>query len=150
MAIDLAEFLLSRDFRRIPLSRSGVGHFHTTGLLNGREIAVVIDTGAASTVVDLSLARESGLSLNKLSLTGGGAGGSTLELYELPGATLTLAGVKPSYRALIAMDFTHVNQSLAAKGEAPVQVILGADALQAHAAVIDYGSCSLFLKVNET
>ncbi len=50
-------------------------------------------------------------------------------------------------RALLAMDLTHVNQSLALKGEAPVDVILGADVFEAQAAVIDYGSSSLFLKL---
>jgi hypothetical protein len=45
------------------------------------------------------------------------------------------------------MDLTHVNQSLALKGEAPIDVILGADVLQGHAAIIDYGSSSLFLKI---
>jgi len=40
----------------------------------------------------------------------------------------------------------HANRALAAKGEAPVQVVLGADALDAHAAVIDYESRSLFLR----
>jgi hypothetical protein len=48
------------------------------------------------------------------------------------------------------MDLTHVNQSLALKGESPVDVILGADVFEAHAAVIDYGSSSLFLKVQAT
>jgi hypothetical protein len=57
--------------------------------------------------------------------------------------------VRPRCPALIAMDLTHVNQSLALKGEAPVDVILGADILEAHAAVIDYGTSSLFLKVDQ-
>jgi hypothetical protein len=45
------------------------------------------------------------------------------------------------------MDLAHVNQSLSLTGESPVDVILGADVFEAHAAVIDYGSLSLFLKV---
>ena len=44
------------------------------------------------------------------------------------------------------MDLTHVNQALALKGEAAVDVILGADVFEAQAAVIDYGSASLYLK----
>ena len=44
------------------------------------------------------------------------------------------------------MDLTHVNAALAQKGVAAVDVILGVDVFDAHAAVIDYGSGSLFLR----
>jgi hypothetical protein len=110
-------------------------------------VAVLIDTGAASTVVSLALARELGLTLTKLEMRGGGAGGVGLEIFHLTDATLSLGEVQPRCRALLAMDLGHVNQSLALKGEAPVDVVLGADVFEAQAAVIDYGSSSLFLKV---
>jgi hypothetical protein len=45
------------------------------------------------------------------------------------------------------MDLSHVNQALALKGSTPVDAILGVDVLEAHSAVIDYGSSSLYLKV---
>lgn len=142
----LSSFLAQTGFRRISLSRSGVGHFHVAGTLNGRSVAVLVDTGAASTVVSLALARELGLTLQQLDIKGGGAGGAHLDIFHLIDATLLLGEVQPRVRALLAMDLTHVNQSLALKGEAPVDVILGADVFEAQAAVIDYGSCSLFLK----
>ena len=142
----LQTFLGDAGFRQVPLSRSGVGHFHAAGLLGDRPVAVLIDTGAASTVMSLALSREMGLALKTLEMTGGGAGGANLELYQLVDAMLTLGAFQPRVSVLIAMDLAHVNQSLALKGEAPVDVILGADVLQAHAAVIDYGSSSLFLK----
>ena len=142
----ISRFLRDAGYQQVPLTRSGVGHFHTVGALNGRAVAVLIDTGAASTVVSLALARERGMRLNKLDLTGGGAGGANLEIHALVDATLSLGDVQPRPRALFAMDLTHVNESLALKGEAPVDVILGADVFEAHAAVIDYGSSSLFLK----
>jgi len=143
----LSAFLTQDGFRQIALSRSGLGHFHTAGSLSGHPVAVLMDTGAASTVVSLARARELGLTLKKLEMKGGGAGGAQLELFQLTDATLSLGDVQPRYRALLAMDLTHVNQSLALKGESPVDVILGADVFEAHAAVIDYGSSSLFLKV---
>jgi clan AA aspartic protease (TIGR02281 family) len=146
MNTTLPSFLNDQGFRQVSLSRSGVGHFHAAGSLGGRPVAILIDTGAASTVVGLALARELGLELKKLQMTGGGAGGANLELHQVVGARLSLGDVEPRLDTLIAMDLTHVNQSLALKGEAPVDVILGADVLQGHAAVIDYGSSSLFLK----
>jgi hypothetical protein len=44
------------------------------------------------------------------------------------------------------MDLSHVNSALALKGAAAVDVILGVDVFEKQAAVIDYGSSSLFLK----
>jgi hypothetical protein len=142
----LSTFLAQEGFRQIPLSRSGVGHFHTAGSLSGYPVAVLIDTGAASTVVNLARAQELGLGANKLEMKGGGAGGAQLDIFHLTDATLWLGDVQPRCRALLAMDLAHVNQSLALKGESPVDVILGVDVFEAHAAVIDYGSSSLFLK----
>jgi hypothetical protein len=142
----LSAFLVQEGFKQIVLCRSGVGHFHTAGFLGGRSVAVLIDTGAASTVVSLALAREFGLALKKLEMKGGGAGGAQLDIFHLTDATLLLGDVQPRCRALLAMDLAHVNQSLALKGESPVDVILGADVFEAHAAVIDYGSSSLYLK----
>ena len=145
-SMTLSAFLLAAGFHQVSLSRSGVGHFHAAGSLSGHSVAVLIDTGAASTVVSLALARELGLTLKKLEKKGGGAGRAHLDIFNLPDATLSLGDVEPRCRALFAMDLTHVNQSLALKGEAPVDVILGADVFEAQAAVIDYGSSSLFLK----
>ncbi|GAC1446886.1 MAG: hypothetical protein NVSMB56_09880 [Pyrinomonadaceae bacterium] len=58
-----------------------------------------------------------------------------------------LTDITPKVRGLLAMDLTHVNQALALKGSSSVDAILGVDALEAHSAVIDYGSSSLYLKV---
>jgi hypothetical protein len=146
----LPAFLSKLGFHQIALSRSGVGHFHAAGSLSGHPVAVLIDTGAASTVVSLSLARQLRLTLTKLEMKGGGAGGAGgahLDIFQLADATLSLGDVRPRARALLAMDLAHVNQSLTLKGEAPVDVILGADVFEAQGAVIDYGSSSLFLKV---
>ncbi len=142
----LSTFLREAGHQQVALTRSPIGHFHTGGTLNGRRVDVLLDTGAASTVVSLAVAREHGITLNKLDLTGGGTGGANLEIHAFVGAKLSLGKVQPRPRALLAMDLTHVNQSLALKGEAPVDVILGADVFEAQAAVIDYGSSSLFLK----
>ncbi len=52
----------------------------------------------------------------------------------------------PKLQALLALDLAHVNAALAQKGVAPVDVVLGVDVFDAHAAIIDYGSASLFLR----
>lgn len=146
--MSLAEVLEQDGYHRIPLTRTSVGHFETPGMLNGRPIRVLIDTGAASTVVSLSLCHELGLETVPLGRTGGGAGSANLEIFELHGAELILDQVRPRPRAIYAMDFTHVNEALARKGAPIVDAILGVDVFEAQSAVIDYASASLFLRTS--
>lgn len=145
-AMDLPAFLLAEGFRQIPLSRTGVGHFQTAGQLNGRLVTVLIDTGAASTVFNLALGQQLGLTLRKADHQGGGAGAARLDIYFAPSADLRLGDFRPRIPALMAVDLTHANQALALKGQRPVDVILGADVFDAHKAVIDYGTNALFLR----
>ncbi len=142
----LASFLTDAHFRRVPLVRTGVGHFEAAGTLNDVPIRVLIDTGAASTVLSLSVARKLGLDLVSLGQVGGGAGGTNLEVFEVRGAELRLGEVVPRPQALVAMDLSHADAALAQGGAAPVDAILGVDVYEAQAAVIDYGSASLFLR----
>ena len=142
----LASFLEAARFRRVPLARTGLGHFEAAGTLNGRPVRVLIDTGAARTIVALSAARELGLDVQPFSRCGAGAGGTNLEVFQVRGADLRLGDVVPRPGALLAMDLTHVNAALAKKGAAPVDVILGVDVFDEQSAVIDYGSASLFLR----
>ncbi|HET8623571.1 MAG TPA: aspartyl protease family protein [Gemmatimonadales bacterium] len=142
----LSERFPDSGYHRIPLTRSGVGHLHAAGTVNGRWVSVLLDTGGASTVISLTLARELGLTLTKVPFQGGGAGAGRLDVYHVPDGRLLLAGVPPQLQTLMAMDLSHVNQALALKGEAPVDAIVGADVFEAQGAVIDYASRSLFLK----
>ena len=64
--MNLVDFLLQGGYRQVPLSRSGVGHLHAAGTLNGRPVSVLLDTGGASTVISLTLAQELGLTLTKM------------------------------------------------------------------------------------
>ena len=144
--MSLASFLKAAGFRRVPLSRTGVGHFEVAGSLNDHLIRVLIDTGAASTIASLSRVREFGLQIEPLERCGAGAGGVNLQVFRVEGAELRLGDVVPKLATLLAMDLTHVNLALAQKGVDPVDVILGVDVFEAHEAVIDYGSASLFLR----
>jgi hypothetical protein len=143
----LVEFLEQDGYTRVPLTRSGIGHFHTDGTLDGRPLSVLVDTGAGGTVFSLDIAREMGLALTPLNMYGGGAGAAQLAVYRIGEASFRLGDVVPKLGGLLAMDLTHVNQAAALRGSGPIDAVLGADVLEAHAAVIDYGSSSLYLKL---
>lgn len=142
---ELGGFLATRGYLRFPLTRSGVGHFHTPGTLNGRPVEVLVDTGAACTCVAMSVAQALGLRTEWVDQGAGGAGGP-LDQYLIHGADFLLGVLRPRLAGPVGLDFEQVNAPLRAQGSAEVDVILGVDVFDAHAAIIDYESQSLFLK----
>lgn len=79
---ELTDFLTAHGYVRVPLRRSVVGHFHTDGTLNGRPVEVLVDTGAATTVLAMSVVQALGLRSEWLNREAGGAGGP-LDLLAL-------------------------------------------------------------------
>lgn len=144
---DLHHFLERQGYVRIPLLRSGVGHFHTAGTLNGRAVEVLVDTGASCTVVAMALVQALGLQSEFIDSGAGGAGGP-MDQFHVHGGVLSLGTFTPKVAGLVGLDFEQVNAPLRAQGSTEVDVILGADVFDAHAAVIDYASLSLFLKAH--
>ena len=146
-AAELSSLLAHHGFTRHSLVRNKTGHLQTAGSLNGQPIAMLVDTGASTTVMDLGYCRNRGIPLNNTARMGGGAGGMSLALYTLDGATLEIDGHPIPSADIYVMDMSHVNQGLTAKGADPIQAVIGADILRRHHAVIDYAELALFLKL---
>jgi len=123
--MSLSEFLAPEGYCRVELGRNGVGHFEAQGNLAGRAIRVLVDTGAASTVINLAPARQLGLEVTSLGRRGGGAGGVQLEIFQPRDAELELDGAHVRPNGLYAMDLSHVNAALAMKGATPVEAGVG-------------------------
>ncbi len=92
-----------------------------------------------------TVVRSIGLRTTWLNREAAGAGGA-LDQYWVEGAVLQLGSFIPRLAGSAGLDFEHVNAPLRANGSADVEVILGADVFDAHAAVIDYATESLSLK----
>jgi hypothetical protein len=144
--VALADLLTSHGFTRHPMLRNKVGHLQLPGTLAGRAIDLIVDTGAAKTVVDLAYCQAQGLALRDTGLKGGGAGGSTMPIYALGDTPLTIDGAKIAAKGIFAIDMSHVNHGLTSRGAPAVHAVLGADILLQHHAVIDYSTISLFLQ----
>ena len=63
-ASTLADCLAGLGFQAHPLTRNALGHFQIAGELAGSQVDLLVDTGAASTVVDLGYCRTRGLPLS--------------------------------------------------------------------------------------
>src|SRR5215831_11324961 len=128
----LADLLAQNGFHRHALFRNKVGHLQLIGELQARKVDILLDTGAASTVVDLAYCRSEGIPIRDTGQLGGGAGGASLVIYALDDAVLSLDGLPLRSDGIYALDLSHANQALAVKGAARVQAVLGADVLTYH------------------
>ena len=141
---ELGEFLANRGYVPLPLRRSAVGHFHTAGTLNGQPVEVLVDTGASCTVVAISLVQSLGLRFEQVDDNASGAGGAMTQ-FLVTGADLRLGTFIPCLPCLAGMDFEHINAALLVQGSMAVDMILGVDVFDSHAAIIDYSGQALYL-----
>jgi hypothetical protein len=145
----IAELLSRHGFRRFMMSRTRVGHLQLVGNLGGRRIDIVLDTGAAKTIVDLSYCRSEGIAVTDTGQPGAGAVGAgdvSVSVYTLGDVRLTLDGMPVRSDGIFAIDMTYTNKKLTMKGAEPIRAVLGQDVLRYHQAVIDYAALALFLK----
>jgi hypothetical protein len=146
----IAELLSRHGFRRFRMTRSEVGHLVLAGHLNDRRIDVVVDSGAGKTFVELGYCRSQGLAVTDSAQPGAPAAGaessSLSNVFMLVDARLTLDGLPVRCDGIYAIDMTHTNHKLAARGVDPICAVIGQDVLRYHQALIDYASLALFLK----
>lgn len=141
------EVLLSEGYAALPLRATSFGHLEINATVNGVESLFLIDTGAASTVIDTGFAMENSWPVTETEIKGGGVGTSELVIYQLETESFIMGGYPVAGVTLFAADLQHVKQSLLDKGETQIPCgVIGADILFQHKAVIDYENLLLYLK----
>jgi predicted aspartyl protease len=116
--------------------------------IGGTDVTMILDSGASATVVDRASAARVGLTGLEVGDVAAGAGGR-LETHMASVDDLTLGAVAVAVERVAVMDLSHVNDQLMAIGEARVDGVVGADILNRHAALIDYGPPGLYLRTDE-
>jgi hypothetical protein len=143
----LADYLARFDYATLPLRRAATGHLQLErAAIDGRDVTLYLDTGAGRTVFDAAKARDLGLALEPDGRNAGGAGAAALASFRTRLARFELGEIVETDFAAAAIDLAHVNAALRARGERPMDGVLGADILDAREAVIDYRQLCLFLK----
>lgn len=145
--MNLEEVLIQNNYTAIPLRATQFGHLEIQASINEISVLLLVDTGAASTVIDLDFALEKDLPLLETTIMGGGVGTSELVIFQLQPVSLTLHELYLPDATLYAADLRHVKQSLVDKGETQLPCgVMGADILFEKGAVIDYRNLVLYLQ----
>lgn len=146
----LASFLSNRGFARIPLRLNANNHFDVEATLNGHGTRFIVDTGAATTLVDKETAVRSGTAITALWGVGGnGAGGLNGGLSR---ASVKELGIGSFKLANLEVAVAHVSGDiLLSKSAAESNAgVLGEEYLSSNFAVVDVGGRTLYLRHPES
>ncbi len=133
-------------FELIDLQQEGL-HLKVNVLLNGKSIALLIDTGASRTVFDLNFIKENfeDSSLQKSDSLTTGIGTNTLESFSLSIAKLTIGNIEIENFKTAVVDLSHLNETYQTLSIPMVQGVLGNDILNQYEALIDYKNKQFWL-----
>jgi len=141
----LASFLSGRGFTRIPMRLNSGNHLEVSAVLNGHPTRMIVDTGAAVTTVDKTMASQAGVSISGTRfvedagegrvehLGAGDIKEMTIGDFTIPKANVSVVNV--SGEMLHSKNAEESNSGL-----------IGAEYLAWNFAVIDVGGMALYLR----
>jgi hypothetical protein len=109
------------------------GHVYVRVCVNGRDLDMVLDTGAPSTSIDLNTAKKAGLTLGAAGRVGG-IGSGTSEAAKVVDASLVLSGTPFSQAIDIGLDLYPMSKAM----WHVLDGLLGYDFISRYVIAIDY------------
>jgi len=133
---------------KITIEKNETNLITVRGLINGKKVPFLIDTGASASVIDGSWVDKLNLQRSKkIQKTGGGIGTSNAQVNLIEKLEIDIEGRIIETEKAGCMDLSHVNDSLEKHGAEPIAGVIGADILMKYKGVIDYDKMILRLTV---
>ena len=142
----LTDFLKSQGYVEIPLIKTATGLIEVEAKVNGQNALLYLDTGAGRTVFNEASATRLHLELQESKAKAAGLGSSSHPVQTGIVDDLTIGLFRITSLKTVVIDLSHVNDARAQIGSAACDGVIGADILWGKSAVIDYGSCAMYLR----
>ena len=146
MSLTKNSFLKSIGYKSVKLKLLKTNHYLLKACINGVEGKFILDSGASSSCICLSLENKFKIDSKKNKIKASSAT-SNMEDTRLSKNNTIKIGKWRSTINLVSIDMTHINRVLNEKVTESVDGIIGADVLKKSKAVIDYESNKLYLKI---
>ena len=146
MSLTKNSFLKSIGYICVKLKLLKTNHYLLKACINGVEGKFILDSGASSSCICLSLENKFKIDSKKNKIKASSAT-SNMEGTRLSKNNTIKIGKWISIISLVSIDMTHINSVLNEKVTESVDGIIGADVLKKSKAVIDYESNKLYLKI---
>jgi hypothetical protein len=141
----LASFLSGRGFTRIPMRLNSGNHLEVPAVLNGHPTRMIVDTGAAMTTVDKTMASQAGVSISGTRFVEDAGEGrverlGTGDIKEMTIGDFTIPKANVSV-VNVSGEMLHSKSA-----EESNSGLFGAEYLAWNFAVIDVGGMALYLR----
>ncbi|PYK43628.1 MAG: hypothetical protein DME46_07375, partial [Verrucomicrobia bacterium] len=141
----LASFLSGRGFTRIPMRLNSGNHLEVAAVLNGHSTRMIVDTGAAVTTMDKTMASKAGVSISGTRFAEDAGEGrverlGTGDIKELTIGDFTIP------RATVGVVNVSGEMLHSKSAEESNSGLIGAEYLAWNFAVIDVGGMALYLR----
>jgi len=146
MSLTKNSFLKSIGYISVKLKLLKTNHYLLKVCINGVDGKFILDSGASSSCVCLSLENKFKIDSKKNKIKASSAT-SNMEDTRLSKNNTIKIGKWISKISLVSIDMTHINSVLNEKVTESVDGIIGADVLKKSKAVIDYESNKLYLQI---
>ena len=146
MSLTKNSFLKSIGYKSVKLKLLKTNHYLLKACINGVEGKFILDSGASSSCICLSLENKFKISSKKNKIKASSAT-SNMEDTRLSKNNAIKIGKSRVKINLVSIDMTHINRVLNEKVTESVDGIIGADVLKKSKALIDYESNKLYLKL---
>ena len=146
MSLTKNSFLKSAGYISVKLKLLKTNHYLLKAFINGIEGEFILDSGASSSCICLSLEKKFKIHSKRNKIKASSAT-SNMEDTRLSKNNTIKIGKWRSIISLVSIDMTHINSVLNEKVTESVDGIVGADVLKKSKAVIDYESNKLYLKI---
>ena len=146
MSLTKNSFLKSVGYISVKLKLLKTNHYLLNACINGVEGKFILDSGASSSCMCLSLENKFKIDSKKNKIKASSAT-TNMEDTRLSKNNAIKTGKWISKISLVSIDMTHINKVLNEKETESVDGIIGADVLKKSKAVIDYESNKLYLKI---
>lgn len=143
---ELGALLRGHDFAEVPMKRVSISDFEVIADINRRRAVMLVDTGAAVTLLDRELSRRAGVEARRTNLTVGGAGGGRQRIAIGIIKNLRMSSFRAPMALFALSDLTAVGAELAENGRPPLDGYLGSDFLRNKRAIIDCARMRLYLR----
>ncbi|MBS0658054.1 MAG: retropepsin-like domain-containing protein [Verrucomicrobia bacterium] len=136
-------------YAEIPLAKTSYSEFELRTKINDTTFHLLLDTGAALTLIDSSMAGFAEIPVEKTDLIVGGATGAGVRLGRGRVRTFRAGSFKVEGVSVGVVDLSHSNRQLQNAGQASIAGYLGSDFLRRYEAVIDCANLKLYLRARE-
>jgi len=146
MSLTKNSFLKSVGYISVTLKLLKTNHYLLKACINGVEGKFILDSGASSSCICLSLESKFKIDSKENKIKASSATSNMEDTRLSKNNTIELRKWRSKIN-LVSIDMTHINGVLSEKETESVDGIIGADVLKKSKAVIDYESNKLYLKV---